>query len=456
MGPVSRRAFLEGTLAAAGAAAAARILPGRSRSDALGILDRYGREAQDQYTSARINWKRYAGTTLAFAASANPWVTGIQPLFAEFTKLTGIKINMSVLGEVEFVTKLPITLSSGAGSPDIFMIDQLGQAISAGWMAPINPFLEDKKVTDLAWYDPSDLFPAAVAFPTVKGTQWAAPITAEAQLIYARRDLVPTAPATFPGLETAAAAAAKKGSTSGIVMRSSADPSETPWPLGGFVFSYGGYYIDPEGHPGFTTPKALEAVTIYTDLLRKWGPRGVSDWGWEQSEQAFEGGAAAMFSDSSSFASAILNPTTSKYGSETTLYSLPKHNGMVRPNVWYWTVGINKNSKNPDAAWLFLQWATSKPTTAALAPVTGTAIRSSAWASPAIAKALGTEAAGAIRTTLMEANSQPMALAWTNANWSTITTSVAQAISSIVSGGSSVRSAMNQCQNAAVAALKNK
>jgi multiple sugar transport system substrate-binding protein len=458
MDSLSRRALLRGTLAAAGGLAAAKLLPSGSglQKAVLGDQELRTNPNLEAFLAANINWRKYAGTTVTFAASANPWVTAIQPQLSAFEKLTGITINMSVLGEDEFVTKLPITLSSGASTPDIFMIDQLGQAISARWMAPINQFLEDKTLTDTSWYDQADFFPAALAFPTVKGTQWAAPITAEAQLIYARRDLVPKAPPSFPALESAAAAAAKAGSTAGIVMRAVSDPSETPWPLGGFVFSYGGYFIDPDGNPGFTTPEALEAVTVYTTLLSKYGPRGVAGWGWEQSEQAFEGGAAAMFSDSSSFASAILNPSTAKYATQTTLYSLPKHNGIVRPNVWYWTVGINKNSKAANAAWLFLQWATSKPTTLGLAAVTGTATRSSAWASPALAKALGNEAASTIRSTLIGADSQPMALAWTNANWSTIATAVAEGISSIVAGETTVGKAMSQVQKSAVSALKSK
>jgi multiple sugar transport system substrate-binding protein len=129
---------------------------------------------------------------------------------------------------------------------------------------------------------------------------------------------------------------------------------------------------------------------------------------------------------------------------------------MVRPNVWYWTVGINKNSKAADAAWLFLQWATSKAVNEAIAPISGTATRASAWSSPAVKKALGPEAANIIHGTLLGADSQPMALAWTNGNWSVIATALAEAISSIVSGSGSVKSAMKQVQKSAISALKLK
>jgi multiple sugar transport system substrate-binding protein len=368
--------------------------------------------------------------------------------------LTGITVTISLLGEDEFVTKLPISLSSGASTPDVFMINQLGQALAAGWMAPISKFLDDKTLTDRSWYDEGDIFPGAVAFTTAKGTQWAVPVSAEAELIFARKDLVPHAPATYPALETAAAAAQKAGNMPGIVNRAIAAPSETPWPVGGFVFSYGGYYIDPNGRPAFDTPEVVEAVGVYTTLLRKWGPKGVASWGWNECDAAFAAGEVAMWCDSSSHAAQFTNPSTAKYAKENTLYSLPAHNGMVRPNLWYWTVGINKNSNLRGPAWLFVEWLTSPPTTLARAVATGTEPRASAWKSPALAKTIGAEAAHVVSTTLFGADPLPFALAWTNPNWDVVSTALAQGVSSIVSGQSSVTSAMAQVQKSALAAMK--
>ncbi len=56
--------------------------------------------------------------------------------------------------------------------------------------------------------------------------------------------------------------------------------------------------------------------------------------------------------------------------------------------LWVWGWGINKDSKKKDAAWLFVQWATSKPLMNQMAPKYGCPARVSVYSSPAYVKAM--------------------------------------------------------------------
>lgn len=452
MQPISRRSFLTKSALAGGALTLGSVLEACGSSGASGAGSG-STPSNSAFAKANIDWKRFAGTTLTFAASANPWVTAIQPELQSFTQLTGINISVQTLGENEFVTKLPLTLSSGASSPQVFMVNQPGQAVAAHWVAALDQFQSDSKLTDASWYDYKDVFKGARDFATSGGTQWFMPISAEVQVLYARKDLVPSAPQTISDL-IAQAHKANSSSTAGIGMRASSDPSETPWPYGGFVFTEGGYFIDPAGRPALDSKAAFDALTAYSELLRSSGPKGVTSWGWLQAEQAFEQGQIAMWSDSTSFASTLLDPSTARDAKKTVIYPMPKVHGPAKPNVWYWTLAINKkaSTKEQQAAWLFLQWATSKPVYAATAAKTGTAIRSSAWAGPSVAGKLGTAAATAIHDALAAADSRPMALAWNNAKWSQIASYVAQGVSATVAGSSSVKSALSTMQSKASAA----
>lgn len=335
------------------------------------------------------------------------------------------------------------------------MVNQPGQAIAARWLAPLDEFQHDPKLTDASWYDYGDVFKGARDFVVSNGTQWIMPITAEAQILYTREDLVPTPPATMEEWLPAAKKATSR-TTAGIGMRASSDPSETPWPYGGFVFTDGGYFIDPSGKPTLDSTAAVDALELYTELLRQAGPKGVTSWGWLQAEQAFEQGSIAMWTDSTAFASTLLNSSTSRYAHKTALNLLPTYHGTRKPNVWYWTIGINRRAskKEQEAAWLFVQWATSKPVYEATGPTTGTAIRSSAWATAKMSDIMGPAPVSVIRKALEGADSTPMALAWNNKSWAQIASYVAEGVSSAVAGSSSVKAAASTMQAKAFAAMK--
>jgi len=448
---VNRRRFLQGTGAAGlGLAFSGLISACASTSSALTTTKA---ASTGEFSAANIDWKKFAGTSLTFAASANPWVTAIQSQIPTFQKLTGINLSIQVLGEDEFVTKLPLTLTAGSKSPEVFMVNQAGQAVGARWVASIDTFLNDASLTDLSWYDPDDFFSSARSFAVTGGTQWLMPISAEVQVLYARSDLVKSAPKTFSDLTRAAAAAQSAGkNVAGLGMRASADPSETPWPFGGFVFSYGGFFIDSSGKPAFDSPAAIAAMESYTNLLKQYGPKGVTSWGWLQNQQAMEQGEIAMWADSTSFASTLLDPTQARYAKQTVVYPFPAQNGVSVPNVWFWTVGINNKAdiQQQQAAWLFVQWATSKPTYAAIAASTGTAPRASAWSTSGISSKLGPSVTSTIHDALFSAQSQQMALAWNDPKWSQIATYVAEAVNSVVAGSSSAAAAAKSLQSNAL------
>jgi len=144
-----------------------------------GMLPRWSlaEDAPATYAKAAIDWKQFAGQTIALAGAIHPWSSAIAALLPQFTKLTGIKVVTDFRLETEFLGALPDKLASGSTTPDTFMFLTYGQGISAGWLEPLNAYYSDRSLTDLAWYDESDLLKTARAFPLWSdGERYAFPI----------------------------------------------------------------------------------------------------------------------------------------------------------------------------------------------------------------------------------------------------------------------------------------
>ncbi|WP_102225672.1 ABC transporter substrate-binding protein [Acidimangrovimonas sediminis] len=360
------------------------------------------------YTSADIDWKQFKGTTLQLSGATHPWSSAIQPLLPQFTELTGIEVRADFQSEAEFLTSLPIRLGSGAAVPDVFMFLSYGQGIGAGWLEPLNAHYKDTGLTDTKWYDEEDLLGAAAGFPVwSNGERYAFPITTEAQIMFYSTEALHASgkpvPKTFEELYDTAVAL-KSNSEAGIAMRAKAASSATAASMG-FLFSYGGRMVDDKGKVAFQSEEGIKALDMYGKMLRDAGPLGVGSYDWYEVLNDFTQGAAAIATDSSNFATTIGDRKKSRLAGKTTFSSLVSDG--VHPSTPYmscWQACINSKSRNKKAAFLFMLWATSKPT-AALTSAAGLATtRSSAWKSDAFRKAFGAEAAGAALHSLSTAD----------------------------------------------------
>lgn len=400
------------------------------------------------FTDAAIDWEQFSGETVTLYAQEHPWWSTVEPLIPCFEELTGISVDPTVLGEDQYVSKIAVDLSAGSATPDVFMVNQFGQATGSGWLEPLDSYLNDAEVTDPDWYNVDDFFPGAQAYAQPNGSYMALPVTAEAQMLFIRDDLVPSAPTTFDELKDAAAAANTDG-VAGFGSRAVAAANQTPWPFGGFAFSNGGEYLTADGQPALDSAANVDALTYYADLLANYGPAGVSGWGFLENQQAMQQGTLAIWTDSSTFLGSLKDPEASQYADDINAYEFPAGNsGVSKPNAWYWTVGINSKSEHKDAAWLFLQWATSLPVSEAGAENGASPARNAAWDSEGVSATIGAENAERIKQALDNVDSDPLANAWKNTDWSQIADPLARAINAAVTGSDPATELQNAQQAA--------
>jgi multiple sugar transport system substrate-binding protein len=396
-GAASRRSFVKG-LGAAGVA-----LP------ALAMLPRWGfaEEVAAGYANAAIDWKQFAGQTITLAGAIHPWSNAITPLLWDFTKLTGISVVTDFRLETTYLGALPIQLNRGGSTPDVFMYTTYGQGISAGWLEPLNAHYADKSLTDPGWYDENDILKTARAFPLWRdGERYAIPITSEAVTLFLNGEALAAknlpVPETFEEL-LVTANAIKTNEMSGIAMRAQAGGNSSV-PAMSFLFSYGGAMIR-DNKAAFASPEAIAAIEMYGQLLRQAGPGGVSGYEWYHVLDDFLQRRTAMAIDSSNFATDISNPGKSQVTDKAMFAAFPHLAGRTSvPFMSHWQACINSKSRNKRAAFLFLLWATSRPTSLRTAAAGLATTRVSAWSSEGFKKAFGAQAAEAALTNLQNAD----------------------------------------------------
>ena len=373
------------------------------------MLPRWGfaEDATATYPNAAIDWKQFAGQTLTLAGAIHPWSNAITPLLPDFTELTGISVVPDFRLETTYLGALPIQLNRRESTPDVFMFTTYGQGISAGWVEPLNAYYADRSLTDPGWYDESDLLKTARAFPLWRdGERYAIPITSEAVTLFINGDALAArnlkVPQTFEDL-LVTANAIKTDEMSGIAMRAQAGGNSSV-PAMSFVFSYGGDMVK-DNRAAFATPEAIAAIEMFGQLLSQAGPGGVSGYEWYHVLDDFLQRRTAMAIDSSNFATDISNPARSHVAGKAVFAAFPHATGRTSvPFMSHWQACINSRSRHKRAAFLFLLWATSKPTSLRTAAAGLATTRVSAWSSENFKKAFGAQAAEAALTNLQNAD----------------------------------------------------
>jgi multiple sugar transport system substrate-binding protein len=441
--PANRRSFVKGLGA---------VLSGVAMRSRRGFAD----DAAVAFTNAAINWKQFAGETITLAGAIHPWSNAIAPLLPQFSSLTGIQVITDFQLETTFLGALPIKLASGSRTPDVFMFLTYGQGISAGWLAPLDAYYQDKSLTDLAWYDEADLLKTARAFPVwTDGERYAFPITSEAMTLFVNNEVLAAkglpVPQTFDEL-LATAKAVKTNEMSGIAMRAQAGGNSSPAAMS-FVFSYGGDMVK-DNEAAFASPQAIAAVAMYGQVLSQAGPVGVGSYEWYNVLDDFLQGRTAMAIDSSVLATDISNPAKSRVARQAGFAAFPHLDGRSAvPFMSHWQACVNARSRNRQAAFLFLLWATSRPVSLQTAASGLATTRMSAWSSEGFKRVFGPQAAAAALTNLQNADVERSKAILFHPQSRPIQDAFMIGVNEVVSGAKSAESAMTEAAGKANAAI---
>ncbi len=346
--------------------------------------------------STIVNWHQVADqrpdetVTIHVMMMRHSFTESLVPLIPDFEKLTGVKVLYNILSADEYFRKLNMDLSTGGGLVDVFMTGQYidWQFVYPGWIEPLDDYINDVSLTDPEWYDLSDFYNQALRAHRWDGTTlgrgaygtghlYAIPVTYETMSLVYRTDLFEAAgmsvepgwPKSWHDILYAAKKLTVDGDRDGVVDQYGIVSRGAPtWEsmFGGYsniFYSYGASDFDAGMQPAINCDEGQAATNLWVEMMRACAAPGIVDLYWSAVKDDFAAGNAAIIIDCDWFApSTFEKPDVSKVAGKLRYALTPPGPGGQRvQDTWFWSLAMNRASYHKVAAWLFIQWATSKP-----------------------------------------------------------------------------------------------
>jgi sorbitol/mannitol transport system substrate-binding protein len=309
-------------------------------------------------------------TTLTIATVNNDNMIVMQSLTSTFTKKYGIKVKYVTLPENTLRQKVTSDVATGGGQFDIATVGTYEVPIWAKnkWIVNLKPYFDKLSAADAKAYNVNDLLPNVRRGLSYKNSLYAVPFYGESSMTYYNKKYfaqaglkMPLHP-TWTQIRSFAAKLTKKSANRyGICLRALPGWGEFGAPLTTVVNTFGGRWFDMKWQPQLTSPAFKKATNFYVNLIRKYGEPGATSSGYTECNTAMAQGRTAMWVDATVAAGALKDPKSSKVAKDIGFAYAPT---QVTPRgshwLWVWSLTMEASSKNKDAAFKFLTWATSK------------------------------------------------------------------------------------------------
>ena len=280
-----------------------------------------------------------------------------------------IKVNFVTLPENDLRSKITQDVATNAGKFDIATVGSYETPIWAhnGWVEDLTPYFDKMSAGDKSNYNYDDLLKPVMSTLSYQGHAYALPFYGESSMMMYNKQLFAQHNVTMPLHPTwdqiahlAQVLNDPAHGVAGILLRGQSGWGMNMAPLDTMINTFGGSWFDLNWKPQLSTPPVQQAVTLYANLLQNYGEPGASTTGWEECLGLMSQGKGAMFYDATSLAGVLETPSQSKVAGQIGYAYAPT---VVTPNgsrwLWAWSLDIIKSSRNKDAAFQFLTWATS-------------------------------------------------------------------------------------------------
>ena len=339
---------------------------------------------------AQSRYAKYAGQTVTMNIPAHPHYDAMTKVIADFTKETGIKVELDKLAIGRLKEKQLLEMAKAQGDYDLacYIVMWKGEYVSKNLVRPLEPFFANAALADPA-YDIKDIIPIYLenlglvggpkGYLAGPGSKlYGLPYGAETSVlayrrdIFAKHDLKP--PENYEQFTKLLRTIKDKEGIGALTSRGQAGHQCVhAWllhlnPLGGAVF-------DDQWRARFNDATGVAALKFLQEVVAT-GPAGIAAYGQGEANTAFLQGQAAMYLDSTSLAGVVNDPARSKVAGKV---SWALHPAGTRRSSQSGGLGlaIPKNAKNADAAFLLLQWLTAKAQDKAVTRLGGAPVRNS-------------------------------------------------------------------------------
>lgn len=334
-------------------------------------------------------WSRaHEGTTLNVIAEATLNSQVIEGLLPDFKEKTGIDVVIEQAPYDSVVQKATLDAQTSQGGYDVVSLpyEFLGAFAEKEWIAPIDDRLAGTLAPD---FDPSGIIPALWSASSVwRDVTYGAPSNSAVMMMFYRKDLFDDAteqaafkerygydlavPTTWAAYHDAAefftrrAGETLAGETlasdfAGVAMTGKRHVA-TVLEWMNYGWTYGGGILDDEGQLVIDRAESVESLE-YMLSLREFAQPGYTSATWDETTATLQQGNAALSITWGDTAGAMEDEEQSAVVGKVGYADIPTLDEGDTPiaHLGSWTYVIPASAPNPDAAWLFMQWALSGP-----------------------------------------------------------------------------------------------
>lgn len=360
--------------------------------------------ATEALASGGVDFGRHRGKTIRLLLNKHPYVDAMLGNLGNFKALTGIDVRYDIFPEDVYFDKVTAALATRSSQYDAFMTGayQTWKYGPARQIVDLNAFLNDPQLTSATyrWDDIHEGLRSSTAWDGKTGSpiggagarQWALPWGFELNALSynskALDALGMAVPAHLPDLIDKARSISRSGRMYGIGVRGSRSWATVH---AGFLSAYtnfGGKDFTHAGGklvPAMNSPQSKAFHRMWIDMLQSAGPKNWTSYTWYEVGNDLGAGQSAMIYDADILGYFMNGGSNREAGNLAYAAFTPNPDAPApTPNVWIWSLAMSEFSRQKEAAWFFMQWATGTETTTqgALHGDHVNPVRKSAWAHP--------------------------------------------------------------------------
>jgi multiple sugar transport system substrate-binding protein len=335
-----------------------------------------------QALAADFDWQAHKGKSIKLLLNKHPYADAMIANLETFKALTGMDVTYDVFPEDVYFDKVTAALSSSSSEYDAFMT---GAYMTwtygpAGWITDLNEWINDPAKTNpnYAWDDMLEGVRKSCAWNGKPGgalgsddaKQWCLPWGYEQNNLTYNSEMFTKVGAAVPtNMDELVAVSAKLtkdvgGGVYGVGVRGSRSWA-TIHP--GFLSAYANFNqkdlnVSEDGmlSAAMNTAESKAFHAQWVQMIQESGPKDWSTYTWYQVGTDLGAGASAMIYDAD-ILGYFMNGGDNKMAGKLA-YAPFKANPAAAaptPNIWIWSLAMSSFSKDKDATWYFLQWASS-------------------------------------------------------------------------------------------------
>ena len=316
---------------------------------------------------SQFDWKQAKGAKIEVNVAKSPRGDILQKRNKEFEELTGIRVGFEQVPEQQQRPKVAMEMASGRPSFDVVNVAMHVQKrlIEKGrWTEDLKPLIANQQIT-APGLDLADFSKATMDVCTgPDGRLNVMPFNQDLWIIFYNKEMFANAglqpPTTYDEMMAAAQKLTDKSKgIYGFTGRGIKNANVVLFD--NILLGWDQETVTKDGKTLLTdTPAAIEAAAWYQKIMRDCAPPGSVGFNWNECQTNFGQGRAAMWWDGIGFSAPLVDPTKSKIVGKVGFTPIPKGPKSQNSATFVDGIGVVNGSRNKTAAWLYVQWASSK------------------------------------------------------------------------------------------------